>query len=31
MVVFGRETEAGHVGYSVGMRGGVGSSFSQKQ
>jgi hypothetical protein len=28
MVVFGRETEAGPVGHSPGLRGGVGSTFS---
>jgi hypothetical protein len=31
MVVFGRETEAGPVGHSAGLRGGVGSTFSQEQ
>jgi hypothetical protein len=31
MVVFGRETEAGPVGHSVGLRGVVGNSFSREQ
>jgi hypothetical protein len=31
MVVFRRETEAGPAGHSVGLRGGVGSTFSQEQ
>jgi hypothetical protein len=31
VVVFGRETEVGPVGHLAGLRGGVGSTFSQKQ
>jgi hypothetical protein len=29
MVVFGRETEAGPMGHSAGLRGRVGSTFSR--
>jgi hypothetical protein len=31
MVVFGRETKAGPMGHSAGLRGGVGSTFSHEQ
>jgi hypothetical protein len=31
MVVFGRETEAGLVNHLVGLKGGVGSTFSWEQ
>jgi hypothetical protein len=31
IVVFGRETEAGPMGHSAGLRGGVRSTFSQEQ
>jgi hypothetical protein len=31
MVVFGRETEAGPVGHSTGLRGGVRSTFSREE
>jgi hypothetical protein len=31
MVVFRRETEAGPAGHSVGLRGGVGNTFSWEQ